>query len=520
MQILTTMRPRDVGIAKALGGKTSGAKKLVKELQRRALHYDIQDAAASHPTLRAAASAFGRSLIGPDLKIIKHPEYGDEATQEQRRDLLEYFSPLPDRPFTNFKDIFTTSAKLWATAGSSLLFGHTAWETIRNGLGKAIGFDNISGFVQPNIDKEGQFQSPAYTQFAYRGGIVKTKDFDSPEDLVFFAIPDWVAANLWNIDMEALADFSLPSDIYAMLAYLSLHKHLNAPLHGHWEVDADVSDEDFDTFYDLLNTRYTGSEQYAKNPLVVRGSARFVETAHTSDDAPYMDGRNLSQREIDSVTGVPALRRGDASDLNRAGAREIRREFWESTLKPWVRVLEETIWAQVCVREFNARGWWLKFDPPDFMTGIERASVHMRQLQWGVYNPNEIRGQLGEKPRPGGDAYLVPQNMALVGEQGGPPEPVSETEGDLPPSEEQPVGGQEPPERPREDILTELEVWRRFAKNIAKGRRNSRPFVTRHIDQKLAETIRSTLKLCGNDVDCITWVFDNVERKLDDETAT
>lgn len=516
MQIATTISARmpTAGIAKALGNK-AGSKKLVKELQRRALHYDIQDAAAAHPTLRASVSAFGRSLIGPGWKLIKHPEYGSEATQKQRRDLLDYLSPLPDRPFSNFKDIFTTSAKLWATAGSVLLFGHTGWENIRNGLGKAIGFDNVLGFLQPNVDDTGEFQDPAYTQFAYKpGGTTKTKDFNSPEDVVFFAIPDIVAANLWNVDIEALADFSLPSDIYAMLAYLSLHKHLNTPLHGLWEVDADVSDEDFDKFFDLLNNRYTGSENYAKNPLVIRGAAKFVETARTTDDAPYLDGRGLTQREIDSVTGVPALRRGDVTDLNRASAREVRREFWESTLKPWVNVLEEAFWSQVCVREFGARGWWLKFEPPDFLTGIERASVDMRDVQWGLYSPNEVRERRGDKPREGGDYYLVPLNMAIQGEQGGPPEPVSDTDGDMPPSEDQPVGGQEPPERPRETVLAELRAWRNFAVNVAKGKRRPRHFVIKFIGPEMENLIRSGLKLCENDPTLIAWFFNNAERQM------
>lgn len=505
MQIVIASSPRP-RITRGLGA--AAAFQNVSTLRRRELHKDICDAARAHPTLRAAASAFGRAVIGPQWRIIRHPEFGNKATEKQRDDILDFFSPIPDRPLTSYKDIFSTSAKLWATAGAILLYGHSAWEILRNGFDKAIGFDNVFGYIEPNVDDTGAFQQPAYTQFVTRAGRILRTEFAKPDDLVFFAVPDFVSAKLWNMDMEALTDFSLPSDIYAMMAYLSLHKHLNTPLHGHWEVAPDVSDDDYDAFYDLLNNKYAGSEHYAENPLVLRGSATFKEAQRTTDDAPYIDGRQIAQREIDSVTGVPASRRGDAQGGTQMQAKESRREFWETCLKPWTNVFQEIIWAQVCVREFDAPGWIVVFDAPDFLTRVERASVHMRYIQWGALSPNEVREELGQKSRDGGDYYLIPQNMAMQGEQGGPPEPVSETDGDDPPSEEQPVPGQDDPERP--DKMRELRAWRRFALN--RLGRPSRPFEANAINAQVAAGIASALKIC-DDPSLINELFDSVEER-------
>jgi hypothetical protein len=193
-------------------------------------------------------------------------------------------------------------------------------------------------------------------------------------------------------------------------------------------------------------------------------------------------------------------------------------------MHPLQILFEMFLYEQVHVREFHAPGWEFKFNSPDFLTAVERATVHMRYRQMGVLNPNEIRHDLGRQPRDddGGDMYAIPVGQELEGgeddtggQPGSPPEgrpvkPDAPSQVGAPSdSSDDPIRGDQHDEQDRESWMRELRTWRRFAIKRAERKRPFRTFATEVIPADVANAIQAAL---GNVKEAweVSAVFDEV----------
>ena len=472
---------------------------------------DLMDAVAVVPFLSASGAVVGRGVIGPGFDIVES-ELDAGGSERKRRRILDFFNYISPMQ-ANVKDVFSPLAKIYTTAFSFRIFGHAAWEVVRDkDTGAPLGFDVIPGVIKPNIEPDGKFKRPAYVQYLRVGGVESKSEFNSPEDVIFFAVPDF-SGGVYMAELLSLSEYTLPSEIYAAIAYRSLHENRDAPYSGFWYTPTDIDDDTFTRFVGMVQSRYTGSQNYGRNPIIMKGEGGFKQVASVKDDAPYVEGRELNRSEIQASTGVPGAKYGIESN---ADLRELRREFYESTLRPVMALLEESIYTNVCVRLFNAPEWRFKFRRPDFTTAIEDASIELRRIQWGQWSPNEARASRGEAPRDDGDYYLVPQNMNVMvdGKPGRPEnEPVDDDAGNMEPSDEDRVPDTQPPVQPDMEenaIDAELRVWRRFAIRVAGGRRFKRDFIPEVIPVQLGEYIVDVLAEIGDDPVEVAVFFDGL----------
>jgi len=474
---------------------------------------DLMEAVSVVPFLAASGSVVGRGVVGPGFDIVPARIDSDGSERDKRKivDFFEYVSPR----YENIKDVFSTLAKLYTTAFSFRVFGHAAWEIVTDKkTGVALGFDVIPGVIKPNVEPDGRFRRPAYIQYLKSGSSETKHEFDDPSKIIYFAVPDF-SSGIYMADMLSLAEYTLPSEIYAAMAYKSLHENRDSPYSGFWYTPTDIDDDTFDRFVAMVNARYTGSRNYGRNPIIMKGEGGFKQISVTRDDAPYVEGRAMNRDEISAASGVPTAKHGIKEN---ADLKELRREFYESTLRPVMALLEEAIYNQVCKKLFNAPEWKFKFMRPDFTTAVEDASIELRRIQWGQWSPNEARASRGETPREGGDYYLVPANMNMVSPDGKPgrPEnqPVDDNSGDMPPSEEDPVPPTMPPEPvgvEESAIIDTLRKWRRFAIRVASGKRFNRDFVPpEEFPAMLSDYISSTLDEIGHERDIVSEFFDNL----------
>jgi len=473
---------------------------------------DLMDAAYSIPYLMAPGGVVGRGVIGPGYSVIPH-SLDSDGTKIKKRRIEEFFGYVPPVR-KNIKDTYGPLSKLYTTAFMFRVFGHAAWEVLRDKkTGKPLGFDIIPGVVKPNIESDGQFKRPAYVQYLRSGNVEVKAEFDNPEDIIYFSVPDF-SSGVWLNENLALSDYTLPSEIYAARAYKSLHENRNAPHSGFWYTPPDIDDDTFDRFVAMINRRYTGSENFGRNPLIMKGEGGYKALAISREDAPYIEGRDLNRKEIAATTGVPSPKYGvGVEEVGSGGLQEIRREFYESTLKPVMALLEEVIYRQVCIGLFSAPEWKVSFNRPDFTTALEDASIELRRIQWGQWSPNEARASRGELPRDGGDYYLVPKNMDMVMEDGKPGrpdnEPVDDDQGDMEPREEDTVPDTMPPEKV-DQMVAELKAWRRFSLRVSKGQRYKREFVAKVIPYGLYKFVHGVLDEIDDDQDQINALFDDV----------
>ena len=474
---------------------------------------DLMDAVAVVPFLTASGALVGRGVIGPGYDIVEAEldVTGSKRKQKLIRDFFNYVPP--DK--SNIKDIFGPLAKIYTTAFAFRIFGHAAWEVVRDTkTGTALGFDLIPGVVRPNTERDGTFKSPAYTQFLRTNGVESKTDIQDPQNVVYFSVPDY-GGNLYLAESLSLSEYTLPSEIYAAVAYRSLHENRNSPYTGFWYTPVDIDDDTFEKFVATVQARYTGSPNYGRNPIIMKGEGGFKSLSFERDDAPYIEGRALNRHEISAVSGVPGAKYG-GEESSSADVRELRREFYESTLRPMMALMEEVVYRQICIGIFDAPEWRFRFRRPDFTTAVDDASIELRRIQWGQWSPNEARASRGEPPRDGGDYYLVPKNMDMVGPDGKPgrPEndPVDENEGTPDPSEEDTVPPTQPPEKPDTDenaIAEELRKWRKFELRVLSGKRYKREFVADVIPEELYDFISDLIEDVGDDTDSLSEIFDD-----------
>lgn len=100
---------------------------------------------------------------------------------------------------------------------------------------------------------------------------------------------------------------------------------------------------------------------------------------------------------------------GDLSRATWANLESKHREFWSTTLEPWLLALEAAMRRALLTAEERAR-YVIRFDRDDFGRAdlSARATAINSLIASRVLNPNEGRAWLGLAPRDGGEEYANP----------------------------------------------------------------------------------------------------------------
>jgi HK97 family phage portal protein len=480
-------------------------------------------------------SGSGYDIVNASLEIKQ-----TKVLQKKKEAVLNFFRNISSKKeWNNIKDTITTSVKFQMTVIHFLLFGQAAWEVNKDDEGNVIGFDYIHGLVVPNITHTGAFKSPAFVVYPWNAPdrLNNPISYEKSTDIILFSFPSVGGEFVGRTYLEALLEYTIPADIYAAKSYLSLHKNHRSPA-GIWIVE-DTDEDEWEAVSTMIDTYYKGVENYASSAIVTSKKVEFKEfRSSAKDDAPYLEGRDFAKGEIAAVTGVPTSKLGVSEDMDKTDLQEMKRDFYESTIRPLIKILEETIDEQVIGRYFGTRELKLEFKEPDFLNGVERSSVARRYFEIGVFSPNDIRQKyLNEPPREGGDKYAeelrIGSNLFLptkggqngksaeqgiASEVGGAPRDRNSSEK----QERQPgnVGHTNATESVRNvkisradffSVLDEISLWEKFTTDILLGKRNPRKFEFRSIPPLLSEAMLSEADYAFSSTSSITeklqWIY-------------
>ncbi len=476
---------------------------------RRAIHWDLQDAARNISWIRGSLTAVGKNIIGPGFKFVKVKEFEGEATERKLKELKRFYGLGVAREKTNIKDFYSTLSKFFVTAFALQLGGHAAWELRNDELfgDTPVTFDYVPGYVEPQINVDGTFKSPAWKQFL-TASESPAATWDKPDDLVIFATPDF-GGHPWSSDLEALVAYTLPSELYAMKSYLSIHKNRNSPYDGFWIIDPNVSDEQWKATIKMISNQYKGSQNEGKNPIVGKGQLDWKPFSRNKEDAPWLQGRNYSRQEISGVTHVPGSKLGVTEDATLASSREFKREYHETVVEPIHAILEDATYEQIHVAKLGIRGWKIQFNNPAFVNELEQASIDRTYWNIGKVSANELRQRDGQEPREGGDEYFEPTNMVTeedraTGTVGARPNEPTEN-----PGENNPAGQKPRPVRADEEGLgAEIRRWRKVELSRAKEGKKRKRFESEIIPEEVYSILNNALEKTGGDIDRIREIFD------------
>ena len=467
------------------------------------LFWDLMDTIKVHGYLRSAMSVVGRSTVGAWWTIKAHDELNKRGSDLQRRKLLAFYS-TPVRDWTNIRDFQSFSHKLMIGAMYLKYFGQCAYHILRDRNGTAVGLDFLSGFVMPNVDEQGRFKSPAFIQYPTRN-IHAGVHFKDPRDIVFVTNPDWAGHVAGGSDVEALTEFTLPIDLYLQEAAREYMKNRDKP-EAFYILPADISDEAFDDFVAALEAKYKGPRNVGRNPITVAGELDIKELSPLPEGLPYQASRLDARDEMLAAAGVSGAKVGISDKLSSGNLRELRKEFHETSMLPLFRLIEDAFYDQIHLREFSFPAWRFAFNNPDFLTAVERATVHMRYHDMRVLNPNEIRNEIGYQDRTDdfGDKFIDEfEEMKKAGnDQGNPPEgreerPDAPSEIDEPTLDDQdPPRGDQHDENRNERFMSALREYRRFAIRRINDGKSIRPYQSEDIPDYMLDAIHARLKRC------------------------
>lgn len=489
-----------------------------RDISRFEAFWELMDVVRVHGYTRAAMSVVGRSAIGAWWTLVRNPDFKSDATESKRKKLMRFYMGY-NRTWDNIKDYYTIATKLMIAAMYLKYFGQAAFEIVRNEYGRPIGYDFLPGLVVPNVDSNGYFKEdePAFCQYPTRNMMDKA-EFDNPNDIVFIVNPDWEGRPSGGSDMESLSAYTLPLDLYLQAAARNYMKNRDRP-EVVYQLAPDISDDGFDAFVETIRKKYAGAENIGKSPVAVRGDLKVIELSKLPNDLPYQEAREDTRTETFAVTGVTGAKLGVTQDIVGSNVRELRREFFETSMLPLFKLIEQAFYLQIHVREFNTRGWEFQFNEPDFLTKVEQATVHMRYIQSGVFSPNIVLEELGKEPREGGDVYVDPSAKYSPSDedddnpQGSPPE-GREDEPDAPSEVGEPtLDDQDPPRGDNHDeeaMLDAFRQWRSFAVGRAKKGRNIRLFYSEHIPDDIASAVQKSIEECEGNVNEIRALFDEI----------
>lgn len=483
-----------------IGGQTFYLNDLNPTVRKFNNFWDMMDTVNTHGYLRSAMSVIGRSTIGAWWSLRKKEEFGGPIPNTQKNRLMNFYM-FKNRQWDNIKDFHTIAYKLMIGAMYLRFFGQASYQIVRDAAGSPMGLDFIPGLVIPNVDSGGFFKEPAFFQFPVRD-LSKKIEFRSPRDIVYVINPDFEGSPMGGSDIEALTELTLPLDFYLMVAAREYMKNRDKP-EVVYQLPSDISDESFEEFVEEMKARHGGAANLGRSPIAVQGEFDIKELRPLPDSLPYQDSRGEAREEEMAAAGVNAAKLGLSSSLSSANLREMRREFHETSMLPLFKFIELAFYEQIHVREFNHPGWEFRFNAPDFLNAVEKATVHMRYHDIGALNPNEIRYEIGREPREGGDEYV--DTDVSEAQPGSPPE-GREEEPDSPSETGEPtLDDQDPPRGDQHDEETrtmvigpesvkELKNWWSFCKGRIRRGKTARVFRTEWIPDELHAVIQERLE--------------------------
>lgn len=174
--------------------------------------------------------------------------------------------------------------------------------------------------------------------------------------------------------------------------------------------------------------QYKGGGQKAGEDLILEEGMKWEPRAMSASDAQWIEARKFSRSDIGMFYGVPPHMYGDTekSPGFGNGLEQQTQGFVTFTLEEHLSTWEQSVMFHLLDPEKD-KDVYLRYNRSALVRGDlkSRWEANIKQLQFGVYSPNEIRAREDDDPREGGDEYYDPPNTA--GTPGGANDEPTET---------------------------------------------------------------------------------------------
>ncbi len=165
-----------------------------------------------------------------------------------------------------------------------------------------------------------------------------------------------------------------------------------------------------------LGERFKGVDK-AHKWAVLRYEAKFQQMQVSAKDAEFVEGLNLTLRQVANAYGIPAPLLNEMSHATLSNAREYERLLWTHALVPDAQLKAEELVEQF-LPMFRTRTSWAEFDFSKVAalqeSETEQWTRESQAIERGALKINEWRASKGMAPVPWGDVWWAPVNKSAV----------------------------------------------------------------------------------------------------------
>ena len=156
------------------------------------------------------------------------------------------------------------------------------------------------------------------------------------------------------------------------------------------------------------------------NVAVLEGGTKWEQVGLSNEDAQFLATRNFQIEEMARWFGVPLHRIGHTEKATSwgTGIEQFNLGYIAYTLFPWLKRWEQRIQKTLILEE--SRDVFVEFLMDHLLRGdtTARYNAYGVAIDKGWMNRNEVREKENMNQVPGLSEFLVPQNMAVIDEDG------------------------------------------------------------------------------------------------------
>jgi HK97 family phage portal protein len=183
---------------------------------------------------------------------------------------------------------------------------------------------------------------------------------------------------------------------------------------GVLESDAKIGREQFEYLKGAFREAFAGPNKTAKAMILDHG-LKWKPVSISPEDAELLASRRFTGEELARLFNVPPPIIGDLTHGTFTNSETLIRFFAQSTLSGWCRKIEAEVHRSV-FSEAARTSHAFVLDLSGLLRGDPetRWKSHEIALRNRVLTPNEIRGEEGWNPRPGGDSFDAVPSVAAA----------------------------------------------------------------------------------------------------------
>lgn len=167
----------------------------------------------------------------------------------------------------------------------------------------------------------------------------------------------------------------------------------------------------------MLGKRFKGADK-AHKWAVLRYEAKFQQMQVSQKDAEYVEGLNITLRQVANAYGIPVPLLNEMSHATLANAREYERLLWTHALVPDAQLRAEEIVEQFLPLFRRSPVGWTEYDFSKIAALQESESEQWTReaqaIERGAITINEWRASKGRGSVSWGDVFWAPVNKAPV----------------------------------------------------------------------------------------------------------